>query len=73
MGPGCRRLFNHGKQGKSVRHIGAMEELITHCATNSPTTKMIFTTGPVDIPAGEWTGECGYEGHLKHVALYVIM
>ena len=50
-------------------YFGAMEELITHCATNSPTTKMIFTTGPVDIPAGEWTGECGYQGHLKHEAI----
>ena len=50
-------------------YLGAMEELIAHCATNSPSTKMIFTTGPVDIPAGEWTGECGYQGHLKHEAI----
>lgn len=58
-----------GNRVNLTTYFGAMEELITHCATNSPTTKMVFTTGPVDIPAGEWKGECGYQGHLKHEAI----
>ena len=50
-------------------YFGAMEEVMAYCATNSPKTKIVFTTGPVDIPAGEWNGECGYQGHLKHEAI----
>lgn len=58
-----------GNRVNLTTYFGAMEELIAHCAANSPTTRMVFTTGPVDIPAGEWKGECGYQGHLKHEAI----
>jgi len=58
-----------GNRVNLTTYFGAMEELIAHCAANSPTTKMVFTTGPVDVPAGEWIGECGYQGHLKHEAI----
>ncbi len=58
-----------GNRVNLTTYFGAMEELIAHCAANSPTTRMVFTTGPVDRPAGEWKGECGYQGHLKHEAI----
>ena len=58
-----------GNRVNLTTYLGAMEELMAYCATNSPSTEMIFTTGPVDIPAGEWTGECGYQGYLKHQAI----
>jgi len=46
-------------------YLGAMEEYIAHCASDSPGTRMIFTTGPVDYE-GDWVGEAAYQGHLKH-------
>jgi len=49
-------------------YFNAMEEYIAYCATNSPNTKMVFTTGPVD-EAGWWTGENAYQGHIKHEAI----
>jgi hypothetical protein len=58
-----------GNRVNLTTYFGAMEEIIAYCAANSPTTKVIFTTGPVDISAGEWSGECGYQGHLKHEAI----
>ena len=50
-------------------YFGAMEEMIVYCSTNSPKTKMIFTTGPVDDTYGGFSGEAGYQGHLKHEAI----
>jgi hypothetical protein len=58
-----------GNRVNLATYLGAMEEIIAYCAENSPATKVVFTTGPVDIPAGEWSGECGYQGHLKHEAI----
>ncbi|MBN1388709.1 MAG: Ig-like domain-containing protein [Bacteroidales bacterium] len=49
-------------------YFGAMEEYIAHCAANSPATKMIFTTGPVDYE-GDYVGEAAYQGHIKHEAI----
>ncbi len=49
-------------------YFGAMEEYIAHCASESPTTKMVFTTGPVDYE-GDWVGEAAYQGHIKHEAI----
>jgi hypothetical protein len=46
-------------------YFNAMESYITHCASNSPVTRMVFTTGPVD-PDGWYTGENGYQGYIKH-------
>ena len=54
--------------GNSVNittYLGAMEEYIAHCASESPATRMIFTTGPVDRE-GWWSGENAYQGHIKH-------
>jgi hypothetical protein len=50
-------------------YFRALEEFIDHCAINSPTTKIVFTTGPVDEIYGEFIGEAGYQGHLKHEAI----
>lgn len=58
-----------GNRVSLATYFGAMEEMISYCAANSPTTKMIFTTGPVDSLYGEFTGEAGYQGHLKHEAI----
>ena len=49
-------------------YFGAMEEYIAHCASESPTTSMVFTTGPVDYE-GDWVGEAAYQGHIKHEAI----
>jgi uncharacterized protein YjdB len=57
--------------GNSVNletYFAAMEEYIAYCITNSPNTKMIFTTGPVDTE-GWWSGENAYQGHIKHQAI----
>ena len=43
-------------------YLNAVEEYITYCTTNSYSTKIFFTTGPVDT----YTGEKGYQGYLKH-------
>lgn len=58
-----------GNRVSLATYFGAMEEMISYCAANSPTTKMIFTTGPVDVIYGEFEGEAGYQGHLKHEAI----
>ncbi|MBN2613913.1 MAG: Ig-like domain-containing protein [Bacteroidales bacterium] len=50
-------------------YFGAMEEYISHCKAHCPETKIIFTTGPVDVDFGEFSGEAGYQGHLKHEAI----
>ncbi len=57
--------------GNSVNletYFGAMEEYIAHCASESPTTRIIFTTGPVDYE-GDYVGEAAYQGHIKHEAI----
>lgn len=57
--------------GNSVNletYLGAMEKYISHCASKSPTTRIIFTTGPVDYE-GDWVGEAAYQGHIKHEAI----
>jgi len=57
--------------GNSVNletYLGAMEEYIAHCASESPTTRMVFTTGPVDYE-GDWVGEAACQGHIKHEAI----
>ncbi len=46
-------------------YFGAMEEYISHCVSESPSTRVIFTTGPVDYE-GDWVGEAAYQGHIKH-------
>ena len=45
-------------------YLGATQQYIDHCQTNSYPTKVFFTTGPVD--GGGNTGENGYQRHLKH-------
>lgn len=57
-----------GNSVNMTTYLGAMEEYIAHCASESPATKMIFTTGPVDSE-GDWVGEAAYQGHLKHEAI----
>jgi hypothetical protein len=58
-----------GNRVSLATYFGAMEEMISYCATASPTTRMVFTTGPVDVLYGEFSGEAGYQGHLKHEAI----
>lgn len=57
-----------GNRVNLTTYFGAFEELIDYCATYSPSTNMIFTTGPVNPDSG-WSGENGYQGHLKHEAI----
>jgi len=49
-------------------YFGAMEEYIAYSNSNGLGTKVIFTTGTVDFE-GEWWGEGGYQGHIKHEAI----
>ena len=49
-------------------YFGAMEEYIDYSNSNGLGTKVIFTTGTVDFE-GEWWGEGGYQGHIKHEAI----
>lgn len=43
-------------------YLAAVEQFISYCASNEYTTKVIFTTGPVD----EYTGENAYQREVKH-------
>lgn len=49
-------------------YFGAMEDYIDWSTTNGYGTRMVFTTGTVDFE-GEWWGEGGYQGHIKHEAI----
>jgi len=42
-----------------------MEDYIAYSNTYELGTKVVFTTGTVDFE-GEWWGEGGYQGHIKH-------
>ncbi len=53
--------------GNSVcmdKYLNATIEYINHCVNNAYSTKVFFTTGPVD--GGGNTSENGYQRHLKH-------
>jgi hypothetical protein len=43
-------------------YLAATEQYIAFCKTNGYTTKVLFTTGPVD----GYTGENGYQRQIKH-------
>jgi hypothetical protein len=45
-----------------VTYLNAVTEYINYCTINGYSTKVMFTTGPVDT----YTGENGYQRHLKH-------
>jgi hypothetical protein len=52
--------------GNSVNmdtYLSATQNYIDYCTANGYSTKVFFTTGPVDT---YFTGESGYQGHLKH-------
>ena len=49
-------------------YFDAMEDYIAYGNSNAPGTKVVFTTGTVDFE-GEWWGEGGYQGHIKHEAI----
>ena len=49
-------------------YFDAMEDYISWSNSNGYGTKMVFTTGTVDYE-GEWWGEGGYTGHIKHEAI----
>jgi len=49
-------------------YFDAMEEYISYSDRNNLGTKVVFTTGTVDYE-GEWWGEGGYQGHIKHEAI----
>lgn len=57
-----------GNKVNLTTYFGAMEEYQAYCAANSPNTKMVFTTGPVDW-FGWYTNEYGYQGFLKYEAI----
>ena len=44
-------------------YLGATEDYISYCKSKGYVTKVIFTTGPVDL---YYAGESGYQGYLKH-------
>ncbi|HAK96788.1 MAG TPA: hypothetical protein DCM87_17800 [Planctomycetes bacterium] len=44
-------------------YLGATSEYIALCAAGGYTTKVLFTTGPLD---GNYTGESGVQRHIKH-------
>jgi len=46
-------------------YFDAMEDYIAYSNTYELGTKVVFTTGTVDFE-GEWWGEGGYQGHIKH-------
>lgn len=47
-------------------YIRAMHEYIDYCEANNITTKMIWTTGPVDNESNWAIGESGYQQYLKY-------
>jgi len=48
-------------------YLTATQEYIDYCAENGYTTKVVFTTGPVDGGGGGYfRGEKGYQGYLKN-------
>ena len=48
-------------------YLNAVEQYIQHCANNGYTTKIIFTTGPVDDGDGTMAGtENGFQREIKH-------
>jgi len=49
-------------------YFDAMEDYIAYSNRNGLGTKVLFTTGTVDFE-GEWWGEGGYQGHIKHEAI----
>jgi hypothetical protein len=57
---------DNGVSGNTVNldtYLAATQSYIDYCTANGYSTKVFFTTGPVDT---YFTGECGYQGHLKH-------
>lgn len=50
-------------------YFGAMQDYISFCSTSGIPTRIVFTTGPVDIYSADFAGEAGYQGHLKHEAI----
>lgn len=58
--------------GNSVslqNYLDAVEEYIDYCKTNAISTKIIWTTGPVDNDANMALGESGYQQYLKYQAI----
>jgi hypothetical protein len=54
--------------GNSVNmdsYLNATQQYIDYCTANGYSTKVFFTTGPVDATYW-WYGEAGYQGHIKH-------
>jgi hypothetical protein len=49
-------------------YFDAMEDYIDWSNSNGYGTKVVFTTGTVDYE-GEWWGEGGWQGHIKHEAI----
>lgn len=45
-------------------YLSATEDYISYCASNNYATKIVFTTGPVDLYSS--SGEPGYNVYLKH-------
>lgn len=43
-------------------YLSAVQQYIDHCTSEAYTTKVFYTTGPVD----EYLGEAGYQRHVKH-------
>jgi len=43
-------------------YLDATQQYVDHCQSNGYSTRVFFTTGPVDGS----TGESGYQRHLKH-------
>jgi hypothetical protein len=46
-------------------YLSVTQEYIDYCTANGYSTRVVFTTGPVDYDSG-WIGVSGYNGHLKH-------
>ena len=57
-----------GNRVDLTTYLSATEDYISYCATNGYPTKVVFTTGPVDLD-GNWIGEGAYQGHIKHEAI----
>jgi hypothetical protein len=51
-----------GNSVSLVTYLAAVEGYIEHCRTNGYSTRVYFTTGTVDI----YAGEAGYQGYLKN-------
>jgi hypothetical protein len=47
-------------------YLSVTQQYIDYCISNNIPTKVFFTTGPVDEAASQFTGERGYQAHLKH-------